>query len=166
MRSKPRLVLSVAAVAVVLDQLSKRLVQDSMYLHESVPVIKGLFHLTYVRNTGGAFGVLAGGSAAFRLPFFIAISLVAVAVLGWFVYRVPENRPALVAACGAVLGGALGNLIDRIAFGEVIDFLDLFYRSYHWPTFNLADSFITLGVAVMVFDAISTRDLRKVTDGT
>ncbi len=158
MGAKAKLVISIALFVVALDQASKWLVQGSMALHESVPVISGIFHLTYIRNTGGAFGIFAGGPAALRLPLFVGVSLAAVVALCWFLYRIPAHRRMVIAACGAVLGGALGNLIDRLTFGEVVDFLDVFYRDYHWPTFNLADSFITIGVVVMVLDSIGRRE--------
>jgi signal peptidase II len=147
--------LAVAAAVVALDQLTKAIVVRSMELHQSIPVIDGLFSLTYVRNTGAAFGLMAGrlGPEA-RAAFFLTVSAVAMAVLGWFLRGVPAERRLVVAACGAVLGGAVGNMIDRATLGEVVDFLDLHVRGWHWPAFNVADMAITVGVAVLCLDAL------------
>jgi signal peptidase II len=146
--------LGVAGVVVALDQLTKAIVAARMTLHDSISVVDGCFALTYVRNTGAAFGIFAGRLFAFRVPFFLAISAFAVALLLWFLRGVPAERRWVVTACGAVVGGALGNMIDRIAFGEVIDFLDLYVGAYHWPAFNVADMAITLGVLALCLDAL------------
>jgi len=151
---KWRLAGTVAVVVLLLDQLTKLAVTSFMALHESIPVIDGFFSLTYVRNTGAAFGLLAGQLASLRVAFFVAVSALAVVVLVWFLRGVPASRRTVIVACGGVLGGALGNMVDRIAFGEVIDFADVYVGSYHWPAFNVADAAITLGVAVLCFDAV------------
>lgn len=144
------LVLGVAAAIVLLDQATKLRVAGSMRLHETIPIVPGLFDLTYVRNTGAAFSMLAGRSAAFRIPFFTVVSLLAaVAILG-FVRQTPPSRRVVLLCCAAVLGGAAGNMIDRLAYGDVIDFLLLHWRQWAWPAFNVADSFITIGVAVLL----------------
>jgi signal peptidase II len=148
----------VALVLIAADQWTKALVTSRMDLHQSISLIDGCFALTYVRNTGAAFGILAGRlGAVVRVPFFLAISGGAVALLCWFVRGVPAERRLLLVACGAILGGAIGNMIDRVAFGEVIDFLDVYVGAYHWPTFNVADTGITLGVAVLCADALFGR---------
>ncbi|MCC6763096.1 MAG: signal peptidase II [Deltaproteobacteria bacterium] len=154
MRGKWGLVFAPALVVVGLDRLTKALVLDQMTLHESIPVIDGFFALTYVRNTGAAFGIFAGLSAAFRVPALLAIATLALGVLLWFVRTVPLERRAVIAACGGVLGGAIGNMIDRTAYGEVIDFLDVYLGAYHWPAFNVADAAITVGVIVLCLDAL------------
>ena len=146
--------LGVAGAVIVLDQLTKTVVASRMELHQSIPVIEGFVALTYVRNTGVAFGLLAGRWIAFRVQFLLGVSAFAVTLLVWFLRGVPPERRLLVAACGAVLGGAVGNMIDRVALGEVIDFVDLSLGAYHWPAFNVADAAITLGVAVLCLDAV------------
>jgi len=146
--------LGVAAAVVALDQLTKAVVAARMAPHESIPIIPGLFALTYVRNTGAAFGIFAGRFMAVRVPFFLAVSALAVVMLLWFLRSTPGERRWVVIACGAVVGGAIGNMIDRLAYGEVIDFLDVFVGAYHWPAFNVADSAITLGVVVLCLDAL------------
>jgi signal peptidase II len=152
--SKWRLALVTALVVVVVDQLTKAVVVARLGLHESVSVVDGLFALTYVRNTGAAFGLFAGRMAALRVPGLIAVSVVALVVLVWFLRSVPNDRRLVIVACGAVLGGALGNLIDRAAYGEVIDFLDVYVGTWHWPAFNVADAAITVGVIVLSIDSL------------
>jgi len=148
---------TIAFTITILDQLSKFLVQQKLDLGQVIPVIPSFFNLTYVLNPGAAFGFLSGASAAFRGPFFITIS--ALAVLFILYYRSRHRGMGLVpsVALAFILGGALGNLIDRLRLGVVVDFLDFYHRSYHWPAFNLADSAITVGVALMVFEIIMDR---------
>ncbi|HEY7220122.1 MAG TPA: signal peptidase II [Candidatus Binatia bacterium] len=133
---------------IVFDQLTKAIVDRTMPLHHSIPIIDGLFSLTYVRNTGAAFGIFAGSHEAFRLPFLILVSMIAIGVICVMLKRLNEKETGLITALTFILGGAIGNLIDRILYGEVIDFLDFYWSTYHWPAFNLADSFITIGVAI------------------
>lgn len=154
MSGKWGLTLVPALIVVVLDQLTKAIVLARMELHQSIPVVDGFFALTYVRNTGAAFGILAGRMAEIRVPFLLAVSVLALGVLLWFVRTVPADRRAVIAACGGVLGGAIGNIIDRAAYGEVIDFLDVYVGTYHWPAFNVADAAITVGVVVLCLDAL------------
>jgi signal peptidase II len=154
MNGKWSLTLVPALTVVVLDQLTKAIVLARMDLHQSIPVVDGFFALTYVRNTGVAFGILAGRLAEFRVPFLLAVSVLALLVLLWFVHTIPAGRRAVLAACGGVLGGAIGNMIDRAAYGEVIDFLDVYFGTYHWPAFNIADAAITVGVVVLCLDAL------------
>ena len=145
------------AFILVADQLTKFIVDQSMPLHHSIPVIDNLFSLTYIRNTGAAFGFLAGSAAAFRLPFLIVFSLVAIGFVVAMLRRLPDQETGLITALAFILGGAIGNLIDRLAYGEVIDFLDFYWGRYHWPAFNVADSFITTGVAITVFYLIKAK---------
>lgn len=157
MSSKTKRVVVLLAVIVAFDQLTKFIVDRSMPLHHSIPVIDNLFSLTYIRNTGAAFGFLAGSAAAFRLPFLIVFSLVAIGFVVAMLRRLPERETGLVTALAFILSGAIGNLIDRFAYGEVIDFLDFYWSGYHWPAFNVADSFITMGVGITVFYLIKAK---------
>ena len=157
MSSKTKRVVVLLAVIVAFDQLTKFIVDRSMPLHHSIPVIDNLFSLTYIRNTGAAFGFLAGSAAAFRLPFLIVFSLVAIGFVVAMLRRLPERETGLVIALAFILGGAIGNLIDRFAYGEVIDFLDFYWSGYHWPAFNVADSFITMGVGITVYYLIKAK---------
>ena len=154
---KTKLVSGWLAFILITDQLTKFVVDQSMPLHHSIPVIDNLFSLTYIRNTGAAFGFLAGSAAAFRLPFLIVFSLVAIGFVVAMLRRLPARETGLITALAFILGGAIGNLIDRFAYGEVIDFLDFYWSGYHWPAFNVADSFITVGVAITVFYLVKAK---------
>ena len=157
MTAKTKLVLGWLAFILIADQLTKFIVDQTMPLHHSIPVIENLFSLTYIRNTGAAFGILAGSAAAFRLPFLMLFSLIAIVFIVMMLRRLPEREIGLITALAFILGGALGNLIDRVAYGEVIDFLDFYWSRFHWPAFNLADSFITIGVLITVYYLIKAK---------
>lgn len=134
----------------ILDQLSKYYIVDSFALYESLPVLPGL-NITYVQNTGAAFSFLsdAGG---WQRWFFIALSGgVSIGLVIW-IYTLPVTWRWLAVALALVLGGALGNLLDRIMFGYVIDFIDVYYQKWHWPAFNVADSAISIGVVMLIID--------------
>ena len=120
-------------------------------------MIEGFFYLTHVRNTGAAFGLFAGAPVVTRLVFFIGISLVAVAiVVSLFRKLAPGDRLAAL-ALGLILGGAVGNLIDRVTRGEVVDFLHFrLWGGYAWPDFNFADSAIVVGVAILVLELLAS----------
>ena len=154
MRGKWGLTLVPALVVIVIDQLTKAMIIARMDLHQSISIIDGFFALTYVRNTGAAFGIFAGSMDALRVPLLLAVALVALLILLWFVRTIPAERWPVIVACGGVLGGAIGNMIDRAAYGEVIDFLDVYVGSYHWPAFNVADMAISVGVIVLCLDAL------------
>lgn len=139
-----------AGTIIVVDQATKLAVMESMRLHESIPIVQDFFSLTYIRNPGAAFGLLAGSSNAFRMVFFGITSLVALALLGTILFRLPEKDWLGQLSIAGILGGAVGNLIDRLRYGEVIDFLDVHVKSYHWPAFNVADSAISVGVVFLI----------------
>ncbi|HEU4344154.1 MAG TPA: signal peptidase II [Candidatus Binatia bacterium] len=157
MTRKWRIVCGWLGFILVADQLTKLIVDQTMPLYHSIPVIDGFFNLTYIRNTGAAFGILSGAAAAFRLPFLLAFSLLAIGFIVVLLRRLPDRETGLITALSFILGGAVGNLIDRIVYGEVIDFLDFYWGNFHWPAFNLADSFITVGVVITVFYLIKAR---------
>ena len=148
------LALAVGVGVLAADQLTKAIVERTMRLHETI-VLLPVFALSYVRNTGAAFGVLAGIPPAVRLPVFVAVTLGAAGALISFLRRTPADQPWVVGAIGGILGGALGNLVCRLRYGEVIDFLDLHWGDLHWPAFNVADSAITLGVAFILLRGFS-----------
>jgi signal peptidase II len=154
---KVKLVAGLLIAIVLLDQVTKWFVDRSMPLYRSIPVIDGFFNLTYIRNTGAAFGILAGSGAAFRLPFLMLFSLLAIGFIIVMLRRLPERETGLIIALTFILGGAIGNLIDRFAYGEVIDFLDVYWANYHWPAFNIADSFITIGVTITVYYLVKAK---------
>jgi signal peptidase II len=148
--SRYRLLSIVSAVILVFDQATKLYVDARFELYESVPVIPGWFHLTYIRNKGAAFGIFA--DSAVRIPFFITMTLVALVVILWYLRRLRADQQLAAFALALIFAGALGNLIDRIRLGEVIDFLDVFWRQHHWPAFNVADSAICIGVALLIWE--------------
>lgn len=139
------------AAIVVIDQLTKIAVDRTMALYQSIPIVDGLFNLTYIRNTGAAFGIFGGSAEIFRRPFLITVSILASAFIVVMLHRLAASEKSLIAALTLILGGAIGNLIDRILYGEVIDFFDVYWRDYHWPAFNIADSCITVGVAITMW---------------
>ncbi|WP_045226642.1 signal peptidase II [Methyloterricola oryzae] len=141
-----------SGLVVLLDQISKRVVDASMQLHETIELIP-CFQLTYLRNQGAAFSFLseAGG---WQRWFFITLALVASVAISIWLKRLPKDRRFEACAWALVLGGAIGNLIDRILYGYVIDFFDAYYANWHWPAFNIADSAITVGVGMLLIDAV------------
>lgn len=144
-----------------MDQLTKHLA--SLYLsgRGSVKLIDGILDLTYVRNKGAAFGLLAEASAGIRIPFFLGITLVAFYLLWRFFRRIPDGALLLAVAISLIFSGALGNLIDRTRQGEVVDFIDLYFRSYHWPAFNLADLSITIGAILLGVHFLTVSEERR-----
>lgn len=140
----------VAGAVIALDQVTKALVLIHMPLYHSITIIPGFFNLTHVRNPGGAFGFLAQSESPLRHWFFLAAALVALGMLLYFYYQTPNPRSLFAFALALIFGGAVGNLIDRVRFGEVVDFLDVHLGYYHWPTFNVADSAVTVGVIIFL----------------
>ena len=141
--------LLVALCVVLLDQASKEWVRGAFSLHESVPVIPGFFHLTYIRNTGAAWGMFSGQNIALS-----ALALVMLAVLVVFRRKIlPPGRVHRV-ALGLLCGGIAGNLFDRLRLDYVVDFLDFFVRTSHFPAFNVADSAICVGVGIYVLGTL------------
>lgn len=145
--------LRVAGTVFLLDRLTKLLVAASMAPGERVPVIDGVFSLTYLRNPGAAFGLFANLPAWFRLTFLVATAVVAIGLVVFIYLRGVRQTLAFHVALAFILGGALGNLYERLTLGEVTDYLDFFIGSYHWPAFNLADAAITTGVGLLILDS-------------
>jgi signal peptidase II len=135
---------------VALDQVSKVQIMQTMRLHESIPVVAEFFSLTYIRNPGAAFGLLASSGQTFRLVFFGLTSVFALGLLGMIFYRLRQEDWVGQLSIAGILGGAIGNLLDRVRFGEVIDFLDFYVNGYHWPAFNVADAAISVGVFFLI----------------
>ena len=141
---------AISLATVVLDQASKAQVMEAMRLHESIPIIPDFFSLTYIRNPGAAFGLLASSGTLFRLIFFAVTSLFAVGLLGMIFFRLRPDDWIGQVSIAAIFGGAIGNLLDRVRYGEVIDFLDFYVDRYHWPAFNVADAAISVGVFFLI----------------
>jgi len=150
----PMIPLSWLLVVIILDQATKALIIANYAMFELQPIIPGLFNLTYLTNAGAAFGILAGAKSVWRQVFFIAVALAAIVVL-FFSYKQLRSQGKIFAhAIGLIAGGAVGNLIDRLRFGVVVDFLDFYFGTYHWPAFNVADSAITVGVGLFILGSI------------
>ncbi|MBV5338914.1 MAG: lipoprotein signal peptidase [Deltaproteobacteria bacterium] len=143
---------AIAIVGIIIDQITKIAIDRSMQLFDSIPVIEHFFNITYVRNKGAAFSFLS--NASWRLPFFITISIVAALVILVAFRRMRDNQKLAHISLAMIFSGAVGNLIDRIRLGEVIDFLDVHWYRHHWPAFNVADSLICVGVFLLAVDMI------------
>jgi len=137
-------------VTVILDQLSKMLIVQSLQLYESVEIIPGFFNLVYVTNAGAAFSLLAEVDSPWRHYFFLGVGALAVIGMSFAAWKLAAINRYYPVALGMIAGGAIGNLLDRIRFGSVIDFLDVYFGRYHWPAFNVADSAICAGAAIFL----------------
>lgn len=144
----------IAATIVVLDQVTKAFIKARLPLHESVTVIPGFFDLTHVRNTGAAFGMLNSIEFAYKPAVMIAVALVALAAVASYALTLPPEQRVARYGLALILGGAVGNLIDRATMGYVLDFVDVYWRGVHFWAFNVADSAITVGVVLMLLDVL------------
>lgn len=144
----------IALAIVAADQATKAVVVRHMRLGQSIPILPGFFDLTFVLNPGAAFSLLATLPEGIRNPFFILVSVAAAILI--IVYRARHLRGHRLAtvSLGLILGGAVGNLIDRIRYGVVVDFLDAHVGQYHWPVFNIADSAISVGVTLLIVEML------------
>ncbi|MRR34964.1 signal peptidase II [bacterium] len=152
MKPNYRIFSAVTAASLVIDQATKILVDRTMDLYQSIPVIDGLFSITYVRNKGAAFSFLSNFD--YRRPFFVAITLVAMVAIIVTFRKLRDDQRLAAFSLSLIFSGAVGNLIDRVRLGEVIDFLDVYWKTHHWPAFNVADSAICVGVALLALDMI------------
>lgn len=149
-----KLELSLAAVVVLIDQVVKMLVRSSFGLHDSIEVIPGFFNLTRVHNFGAAFGVMNAADFPFKTAVLSALAALAVACLAWYGASLPADQRLARVGLALVVGGAAGNLIDRIAEGYVLDFFDFYWNGWHFWAFNVADAAITVGVSLMILDLL------------
>jgi signal peptidase II len=140
----------IAAIVVLLDRLTKGLVARRITLHDSIDVVPGLFRLTHVQNQGAAFGLFSDSPSEWKVAMLILFSLAALAVVSALLWKNGNALNATAIALSLVFGGALGNLWDRVVSGRVIDFLDFYFGSHHWPAFNIADSAIVVGALLLL----------------
>lgn len=150
-------VLFVSAILVLADQVSKTIVVRTMSLYESIPIIPNFFHFTYITNDGMAFGI----DFPFGYFIFSAVSLLLTLFLFWYLWSVRNHSIVIRLGLAMIIAGAIGNLIDRIMLGEVIDFLDFMIRDFHWYVFNLADSYVTVGMVLLLIDSIILEKKRE-----
>ena len=151
MRNKYIRLVVIGGIIVIIDQLTKYFIIQHVPLHDTVPVISGLFNIIHIKNPGGAFGLLANLSPNMRAFIFLFISSLAIGLILYFYFKTPTAHTWLAVGFALIFGGAVGNLIDRIRLGVVTDFLDFYISKYHWPAFNVADSAITLGIGIFVY---------------
>jgi signal peptidase II len=140
----------IAAIVVLLDRLTKGVVAQKIMLHDSIDVVPGLFRLTHVQNQGAAFGLFSDSPSEWKVAMLILFSLAALAVVSALLWKNGNALNATAIALSLVFGGALGNLWDRVVSGRVIDFLDFYFGSHHWPAFNIADSAIVVGALLLL----------------
>lgn len=157
MKNLKWLVLSI--LVIILDQITKLYIIDTMALYDVIPVAE-FFNIVRVHNHGAAFSFLADAGGWQRLFFSVIAIGVSVAMVVWL-YKMPAGKRLLPIAIALVVGGAIGNLIDRLAYGYVVDFLDAYYGSYHWPAFNVADISISIGAFLLFVDAIFFADEKQ-----
>ncbi|HEX9121294.1 MAG TPA: signal peptidase II [Terriglobales bacterium] len=147
----------IAILVIVLDRMSKWLVAGSINLHDSISVLPGFFRLTHVQNSGAAFGLFAESSSEWKVAILILFSLLALAVVSALLWKNSHSMTTTGVGLALILGGAVGNLWDRLLTGHVVDFLDFYLGSYHWPAFNVADSAIVIGALLLVAEILFAR---------
>jgi signal peptidase II len=141
-------------LVVAFDQITKAIVRATLALHEGVDVIPGFLSFVHIRNTGAAFGFLNAVTFPFKTAIISALAVAGLVGVGWYSATLPRHQILARTGLALVLGGAAGNLIDRIVEGSVVDFVDVYWRSYHFWAFNVADSAITIGVTTMILDML------------
>lgn len=147
--------LKLSALVIMLDQLSKWLISNWLDLYQTVEILP-FFNLTLAHNYGAAFSFLAS-AGGWQRWFFVVLAVSISAALTVWLKRLPTNAKLEAASLALILGGAIGNVIDRLLYGYVVDFLDLYYGSYHWPAFNIADSAICVGAVLLIFDSFRNK---------
>ncbi|UCD84164.1 MAG: signal peptidase II [Deltaproteobacteria bacterium] len=156
MKKKYLILTGVAPVILLIDQFSKYYIDSHFLPHRPVAILNNFFQINYIRNIGAAFGLFSNLSSELRGPLFISISILAILMILSFFIKLEDRQRLLSFSFSLILGGALGNFIDRIRLGYVIDFLDIhWYDYYHWPAFNIADTAITVGVILLLLEIIT-----------
>ncbi len=158
MTNKLKLIVPSVLILAIIDQISKYFIKTHFFFFTKINIIDGMLNLVYVKNKGVAFGFLSELPASFRNPLLIWIPLVTCVVLLLYILFSNSLSKLEIAGFIFIIGGAVGNLIDRIFLGSVVDFLDFYYKNHHWPAFNFADTFISVGIALIFTDVI----IRKV----
>ncbi|MEE9165626.1 MAG: signal peptidase II [Nitrospinota bacterium] len=164
MNKKYKTLLLIVVGLVFLDQATKLYIDSHMKLHQSVEVIKNFFQITYIRNSGAAFGILSGFKSPWLTLFFMLITVVAAGIILFYYHKTPENQRLTLVSFALIISGAIGNFIDRVFYGEVIDFLYFHWYQHYWPAFNVADSCITIGVSLLLWKMFFPRAFLKTRD--
>ena len=156
-RRPRRLELWLPFAIVALDQITKAIVRTQLTMYSSVEILPGFVNLTHVRNTGAAFGFLNGADFPLKTVLLAAIATGALIGVGLYAASLAQHQLAARTGLALIIGGAAGNLIDRVAEGSVVDFVDVYWQTHHFWAFNVADSAITVGVAIMILDMLGAR---------
>lgn len=146
----------IAAMVVLLDRITKWVIAQKITLHDSVDIVPGIFRLTHVQNQGAAFGLFADSPSEWKVAMLILFSIAALGVVSALLWKNGNAMNTTAIALSLVMGGAVGNLWDRVAAGRVIDFLDFYLGSHHWPAFNVADSAIVVGALLLLSEIFLT----------
>lgn len=144
----------IALAVLLLDRYTKRLVSKDISLHDSITVIKRIFYITHVENRGAAFGLFNDSPSEWKIGLLVLFSIVALVIVSALLWRSSHTMTASAVGLSLILGGALGNLWDRVLNGRVVDFLLVYIGSYQWPAFNVADSAIVVGAGLLVFEIL------------
>ncbi|NNF99989.1 MAG: signal peptidase II [Desulfobacteraceae bacterium] len=154
MNNKYTRLILISGIVVLLDQITKIAILDAVPMYQTISVIPGFFNLSHIHNPGGAFGFLSASNSSWLNTGFLVVTLLALGLIFYFYKTTPETHKMLAAGFALICGGAIGNFIDRIRFGEVVDFLDFYIGQWHWPSFNVADSAITIGILVFLYHIV------------
>lgn len=160
MTSGRRMYFGVAGLVVCLDQITKALVDRYMALYESRSIVDGLLKLTYVQNRGAAFGILSDADLPNQSWLLAVVSLCALAAIAYYAWKLPAGSRMPRLALALIMGGAVGNLLDRLRLGHVVDFVDVYWGAHHWPAFNVADSAITVGAVLLIVEGFVNDEKR------
>jgi signal peptidase II len=150
MSRKLLILLPILLVGVAVDLVTKQWVLQHLQLGSQIVVIKGFFNLVHVHNRGSAFGLFSSWSLDFVRVFFVITTGIVLVVVGYLWWRLPRDQDLAALGYSLIMAGALGNLVDRLRLGEVVDFLDFYWGRYHWPAFNVADTMVCLGAGLLV----------------
>ncbi|MBW2000398.1 MAG: signal peptidase II [Deltaproteobacteria bacterium] len=162
LRVERSLVLPIIPITTVffINWWARRLIVQTVDLYERVPVIKGFFSITHIRNPGAAFGLFSKLDPSYRLPFLLGTSFAALLLIAYLLVKSGQDHWVRRLGLSFLTGGAIGNIYERLVYGEVVDYLDFYFRNYHWPSFNAADMFITAGVGfVLLYHIFINRGL-------
>lgn len=151
-----RLEIWLPIVIVILDQITKAMVRSAVPLYTTITVVPGMLNITHVQNTGAAFGILNLSDFPFKAGLIAAIAVVALVAVGFYAASLPHHQLVARIGLSLIIGGAAGNLLDRVIVGSVVDFVDVYWRTWHFWAFNVADSAITVGVGIMILDMLGT----------
>ena len=147
----------IAVIVLLLDRLAKWAIASNIALHDSVVVIPGFLRLTHVQNTGAAFGLFAESSVQWKVGALVSFSILALVIVSALLWKNSHSLSTTTIGLSLILGGTMGNLWDRMVSGHVVDFLDFYVGSYHWPAFNVADSAIVVGAILLVAEIVFTK---------